>query len=117
MVSIVVGALGSIIVYRYTSEEEEPKRKAILYFVGFGACLCWMFLTAQEVVRVIKTLGLIMEVIDRHRNLQPLSSPPKRRKPASVLLVLGSLTVAGMIGGERCAAMHLEERMFVEERK
>lgn len=75
------GAAGSNVLYHHTSADEEPEKEVILYSVGFVTCLFWMFVTAQEVVRVIKTLGSFLKArsISKMRSTCSVPSEMARR--------------------------------------
>ncbi|GBC08854.1 hypothetical protein RclHR1_08430003 [Rhizophagus clarus] len=58
------GSIASIMCILFTRDDEPPRFRSLLCYIGFGIAIVWIYLVANEVVSLLQTIGLIMGLSD-----------------------------------------------------
>lgn len=61
---LVFSLVGLLVVLATTSPDREPKHRSIMCFLGFAVAIAWISTIANEVVGVLKALGVIVGMSD-----------------------------------------------------
>eukprot|EP00053_Salpingoeca_punica_P013705 m.124009 g.124009 ORF g.124009 m.124009 type:complete len:675 (-) comp16276_c0_seq2:426-2450(-) len=61
-IGLILGAVLAVLIMTMTSWDTVPRYHFLLSFVGFAASVIWIYVTANEIVNVLQTLGRILGI-------------------------------------------------------
>uniref|UniRef100_A0A7S0G4X5 Sodium/calcium exchanger membrane region domain-containing protein n=1 Tax=Rhodosorus marinus TaxID=101924 RepID=A0A7S0G4X5_9RHOD len=59
---VIFGCVASTVLFFILPKDEAPDLGLAVYLLGFVACVFWLFVTAREVVRVLKAIGTLLRI-------------------------------------------------------
>mmetsp|Transcript_723 Transcript_723/g.1763 ORF Transcript_723/g.1763 Transcript_723/m.1763 type:complete len:192 (+) Transcript_723:1393-1968(+) len=59
---VTFGSVASTVLFIMLPKDEAPALGLAAYLIGFVACVFWLFVTAREVVKVLKAIGTVLRI-------------------------------------------------------
>ncbi|KAL1915038.1 uncharacterized protein VTP21DRAFT_7743 [Calcarisporiella thermophila] len=59
-----IGAIAALLLLVFTHPHKIPRHLYLMCYLGFLAAICWIYIIANEVVAVLKSIGLILGLSD-----------------------------------------------------